>query len=67
MVNFGKFIAKHSKLIIIICVLLLIPSVYGYTKTRINYDVLSYLQILWKQLRVRTFWLMNLVWVHSQW
>ena len=43
MVNFGKFIAKHSKLIIIICVLLLIPSVYGYTKTRINYDVLSYL------------------------
>jgi len=43
MVNFGKFIAKHSKLIILICVLLLIPSGYGYFKTRINYDILTYL------------------------
>lgn len=39
----GHFIAKHKKLIAMICLLLLIPSAFGYAKTRINYDVLSYL------------------------
>ncbi|MDO4942364.1 MAG: MMPL family transporter [Lachnospiraceae bacterium] len=39
----GHFIAKHKKLIALICLLLLIPSVLGYVKTRINYDVVSYL------------------------
>lgn len=39
----GHFIAKHKKLIAAICLLLLIPSVFGYVDTRINYDVLSYL------------------------
>ena len=41
--SFGNFIAKHRRLIILFYVLLLIPSVFGYVKTRINYDVLSYL------------------------
>lgn len=43
MVKFGKWIAKHKILILIISVLLLIPSVFGYMGTRINYDILSYL------------------------
>jgi len=43
MVKFGKQVAKHKTLVIIICVLLLIPSVFGYAKTRVNYDILSYL------------------------
>ena len=43
MVKFGKQIAKHKKLVILLCALLLIPSVYGYVRTRINYDILSYL------------------------
>lgn len=43
MIKFGKFIAKHCRLILIFCILLLIPSTYGMVKTRINYDVLSYL------------------------
>lgn len=43
MVKFGKQVAKHKTLVIIICVLLLIPAVFGYVKTRINYDILSYL------------------------
>lgn len=43
MVKFGKQVAKHKTLVIIICVFLLIPSVFGYAKTRINYDILSYL------------------------
>lgn len=42
-IKFGKWVAKHRVLIIIIAVLLLIPSVIGYVSTRINYDVLSYL------------------------
>ena len=41
--SFGKFIAKHRILIIVFYILLLIPSAIGYVKTRINYDVLSYL------------------------
>ncbi|MBP0960951.1 MAG: hypothetical protein J5864_02315, partial [Oscillospiraceae bacterium] len=41
--SFGNFIAKHRRLIILFYVLLLIPSAFGYVKTRINYDVLSYL------------------------
>ncbi|MBR3771998.1 MAG: MMPL family transporter, partial [Clostridium sp.] len=43
MIKFGKFIAKHCRLILLICILLIIPSTYGIVKTRINYDVLSYL------------------------
>ena len=43
MVKFGKQIARHKTLVVIICVLLLIPSAFGYIKTRINYDLLSYL------------------------
>ncbi len=43
MINFGKWIAKHKKLIVLISFLLLIPSVLGITQTRINYDILSYL------------------------
>jgi hypothetical protein len=41
--KFGKFICKHRKLILIIALLLLIPSVIGMAKTRINYDILVYL------------------------
>lgn len=43
MIKAGKWITKHRKLIVTICMLLLIPSIIGITKTRINYDVLSYL------------------------
>lgn len=43
MVQVGKWIARHKKLIVLFYVLLLIPSVMGYMKTKINYDVLSYL------------------------
>lgn len=42
-IKFGKWIAKHKILIIIIAAILMIPSVIGYVRTRINYDVLSYL------------------------
>lgn len=36
-------IVKNRKLIILVCLLLLIPSVIGFIMTGINYDVLSYL------------------------
>ncbi|WP_041737413.1 MMPL family transporter [Caldicellulosiruptor owensensis] len=41
--KFGLFIAKHRKLVLIVAVLLLIPSVYGFITTKINYDILTYL------------------------
>ncbi len=41
--KFGNWVCKHSKVIIIISLLLLIPSVIGIKATRINYDILSYL------------------------
>lgn len=43
MVNFGKKVVKYRVLILIFGVLLLIPSVFGYLNTRVNYDVLTYL------------------------
>ena len=43
MVKTGKSKAKHRILIVLIGILLLIPSVIGTIKTRINYDILSYL------------------------
>ena len=43
MVNFGKKVVKYRVLILILGVLLLIPSVFGYLNTRGNYDVLTYL------------------------
>lgn len=43
MVNFGKKVVKYRVLILILGVLLLIPSVFGYLNTWVNYDVLTYL------------------------
>mgnify|MGYP000398597991 CR=1 FL=1 len=43
MEKIAKQITKHSKLILILAIILLIPSVFGYLKTDINYDILSYL------------------------
>lgn len=43
MKKIGDVVCKHKKLIIIITLLLLIPSLIGYVKTKINYDILVYL------------------------
>lgn len=43
MVKFGKWIAKHRIIILVISILLLIPSGIFMATTRINYDILSYL------------------------
>ena len=43
MIHFGKGIVKFRIPIFIISLLLLIPAAFGYIKTRVNYDILSYL------------------------
>lgn len=43
MQKMSSFIVKHNKLILIIAIILLIPSIIGYKSTRINYDILTYL------------------------
>ena len=43
MQKISSFIVKHNKLILIIAIILLIPSIIGYKATRINYDILTYL------------------------
>ncbi len=43
MEKIAQKIAKHSKSILIFALILLIPSIFGYIKTDINYDILSYL------------------------
>ena len=43
MVKVGKWIARHRVLMLIVGFLLIIPSVIGMAKTRVNYDLLSYL------------------------
>ncbi len=42
-VKVGKWIARHRILMLIIGFLLVIPSAIGMAKTRVNYDLLSYL------------------------
>ena len=43
MVKGGKKIVKFRVPILILSIILLIPAVWGYVNTRINYDVLTYL------------------------
>lgn len=43
MEKFGEFICKYRKIILIIALVLLIPSIIGIKLTRINYDILVYL------------------------
>ena len=43
MVKVGKKIVKFRVPILIFSIILLIPAVWGYVNTRINYDVLTYL------------------------
>ena len=43
MVNFGKKIVKYRVPILVISILLLIPSAFGYINTKVNYDILYYL------------------------
>ena len=41
--KFGEAVCKHRKLILIVALILLIPSILGMKATRINYDILVYL------------------------
>ncbi len=43
MVKAGKKIVKHRIAILFVGFLLLIPSIFGYLNTRVNYDILYYL------------------------
>lgn len=43
MQKFGRGVVKLRVPILIVSVLLLIPSMFGFVSTRINYDILSYL------------------------
>ena len=43
MKKLSEWIVRYRNRILTVAVLLLIPSVYGYMKTDINYDLLSYL------------------------
>jgi len=43
MVKFGKAVVKSRFVILVLSVLLLIPAIFGYLGTRVNYDILTYL------------------------
>ena len=43
MINVGKWITNHKNIILLLTLILLVPAVFGYVSTRVNYDVLSYL------------------------
>ena len=38
-----KFVVKFRKLILALAIILLIPSIFGFLNTRVNYDMLTYL------------------------
>lgn len=41
--KFGKWISNHTKIVLILTVILIVPAILGIINTRINYDILSYL------------------------
>lgn len=41
--KFAKILTRHPSVVALIAALLLIPSILGYIKTGVNYDILSYL------------------------
>ena len=41
--SFSKAVVKNRVLILVVTILLLIPAVFGYIGTRVNYDMLNYL------------------------
>lgn len=43
MIKIGKKIVKYKVAILVVGILLLIPSAFGYLHTRVNYDILYYL------------------------
>ncbi len=43
MKSFGNVVVKARHLILILAFVLLVPAVWGYTHTRVNYDILTYL------------------------
>lgn len=43
MEKLSRFIVKFRNQILILAIILLIPSIFGYLNTRVNYDLLSYL------------------------
>lgn len=43
MLKFGEWIARHKLLILLLGLAMVIPAVFGFLHTRVNYDILSYL------------------------
>ena len=43
MKKIASFISNHSKMIVLVSILLLVPAIIGYIHTKINYDILVYL------------------------
>ncbi len=43
MKKLSQMIAKNRVIVIVLSLILLIPSIFGYFKTKVNYDILSYL------------------------
>lgn len=43
MEKISKFIVKYRNMILLVATILLIPSIWGYFNTRVNYDILTYL------------------------
>ena len=64
MLKFGEFICKHKKIILVISILLLIPSILGIKATKINYDILVYLPSDIETVQI--FFQKTLIWEHCQ-
>ena len=52
--RFARWIVKHRVAVVIICLLMLIPSVLGMNATKVKYDLLYYLPKTMTRARGRT-------------
>lgn len=43
MKKFSRWISNHTKIVLVLTIILIVPTIFGMINTKINYDILSYL------------------------
>ena len=61
MLKLGEKIVSARVVILILSLVLLIPAAYGYIKTKVNYDILSYLPKDIETMKGQIYWLTSSV------
>lgn len=53
--RFARWLVKHRVVVVIVCLALMIPSVFGMMSTKVKYDRCIICLRIWTRSRARTF------------